>query len=146
MPAGSGGEWKGRKKETSNAVTSTIHGTFLWPQYNTMFCHIGTDNHYWDFLLHDLPKKMCQWQSENECDFIHAAWDVLNNAYHDQWRGIGEPIAWPPHLPDLNPLDFYLWGHLKTFVYAAPIDNEGALHHRIVDACQTTCNYSGIFE
>jgi hypothetical protein len=36
----------------------------------------------------------------------------------------------------LNPLDFYLWGHLETLVYVAPVVNEEALHHRIVDACQ----------
>jgi hypothetical protein len=30
--------------------------------------------------------------------------------------------------------------------YAAPFDNEKALHHRIVDACQTIRNYAGIFE
>jgi hypothetical protein len=64
----------------------------------------------------------------------------------DGQRGRGEPTPWPPCLPDLNPLDFYLLGHLKTFVYAAPVDNEEALHHRIVDACQTTCNYSSISE
>jgi hypothetical protein len=31
-------------------------------------------------------------------------------------------------------------------VYAAPVDNEEALHRRIVDACQTIGNYPGIFE
>jgi hypothetical protein len=45
----------------------------------------------------------------------------------------------------LAPLDFYQWGHLKTLVYADPVDNEEALH-RIVDACQTIRNYPGIFE
>jgi hypothetical protein len=34
----------------------------------------------------------------------------------------------------------------KTLVYAAPVDNEEALHHRVVDACQTVRNYSDIFE
>ena len=24
---------------------------------------------------------------------------------------------WPPRSPDLNPCDFYLWGHLKALVY-----------------------------
>ena len=24
---------------------------------------------------------------------------------------------WPPHSPDLNPLDFFLWGYLKDKVY-----------------------------
>jgi hypothetical protein len=31
-------------------------------------------------------------------------------------------------------------GHLKTLVYAAPVDNKEALHQRIVDACQTVRN------
>jgi hypothetical protein len=30
-------------------------------------------------------------------------------------------------------------------VYAAPIDNEETLHHRIGAACQTIRNYPGIF-
>jgi hypothetical protein len=34
--------------------------------------------------------------------------------------------------------DFYLWGHLNTLVYAAPVDNEETLHRCIVGACQTT--------
>jgi hypothetical protein len=34
----------------------------------------------------------------------------------------------------------------KTLVYAAPVDNEEALHHRIVGACQTIRYYPGILE
>jgi hypothetical protein len=78
--------------------------------------------------------------------FSHAVQDVHNNTYNDQWIGRGGPTQWPPCLPDLNPLDFYLWGHLKTLMYAAPVDNEEALHHCIVDACQAIHNYPGIFE
>jgi hypothetical protein len=36
-------------------------------------------------------------------------------------------------------------GTLKTLMYAAALDNEQSLHHRIVDACQTIRNYPGIF-
>ena len=25
--------------------------------------------------------------------------------------------TWPPRSPDLNPCDYYLWGHLKSKVY-----------------------------
>ena len=28
------------------------------------------------------------------------------------------PFYWPPRSPDLTPLDFFLWGHVKTIVYA----------------------------
>jgi hypothetical protein len=78
--------------------------------------------------------------------FSRAVRDVLSNIYHGRWIGRGGPTAWPLRSPDFNPLDFYNWEHLKAHVYAAPIDNEEALHHRIVDACQTIGNYSGIFE
>jgi hypothetical protein len=46
----------------------------------------------------------------------------------------------------MNPLHFYLWGHLKTLMYAEPVDKEHALHHNIMDYCQTICSYPGIFE
>jgi hypothetical protein len=31
--------------------------------------------------------------------------------------------VWLPSTPDLNLLDFYLWVHLKTLVYTAPVAN-----------------------
>jgi hypothetical protein len=40
----------------------------------------------------------------------------------------------------------YLWRYLETLMYIAPVDNEEALHHHIVDACQTIHNYPSISE
>jgi hypothetical protein len=77
--------------------------------------------------------------------FSRAVRHVLNDTYHGRWIGRG-PTAWPPHSPGLNTLDFYLCGHLKSRVYAAPVDNEEALHHRSVDACRTIRNDPGTFE
>jgi hypothetical protein len=60
--------------------------------------------------------------------FSRAVRDVLSNTYHDQWTGRGGPTAWPPRsTPDLNPLDFYVFLHLETRMYAASVDNEEAL-------------------
>jgi hypothetical protein len=73
--------------------------------------------------------------------FSRAVRDVLNNTYHDRWTGRGGHTAWAPRSADLNLLNFYLWGHLKTRVFASPVENEEALYHRIVDAYQTICNY-----
>jgi hypothetical protein len=58
----------------------------------------------------------------------------------------GGPTAWPPRFSALYPLDFYLWEHLKTLMYATLVNNEKALHHRTVDACQTIHNYPYMFE
>ena len=30
-------------------------------------------------------------------------------------------IEWPARSPDLSVCDFYLWGHLKSVVYSAPL-------------------------
>jgi hypothetical protein len=77
---------------------------------------------------------------------LRAVRDVFSNTYRDRWIDRGGSIAWLPRLPDLNPLDFYLWGHLKSLVYAAPDDNEEALHHRTVDASHTIRNFPDVFE
>jgi hypothetical protein len=104
------------------------------------FAHRFTGNHYREFLLHDLPKlledvplavraRMWYMHDGAPAHFSCAEWDVLNNTYHGRWIGRGGPTAWPPRSPDLNLRDFYLWGQLKSLVYAAPVDNEDALHH-----------------
>ncbi|KAJ8878413.1 hypothetical protein PR048_018991 [Dryococelus australis] len=42
----------------------------------------------------------------------------------------------PPRSPDLNPLDFYLWAHLKARAYEIPVDDLGILRNRI---CEVPC-------
>jgi hypothetical protein len=127
-------------------------GLLVTVWWTRMLCHIGlhtttteTSSHmichsYWE-LYH--------WQSEHECGtcmtVLRAVRDALSNTCHDRWTGRGGPTAWPSRsTPDLNPLDFYLWGHLNTLVYAAPADNAGTPHHCTVNACQTVRNFPGI--
>jgi hypothetical protein len=31
---------------------------------------------------------------------------IYSNTYHDRWVSRGEPSAWPPRSPNINPLDF----------------------------------------
>uniref|UniRef100_A0A803JU31 Tc1-like transposase DDE domain-containing protein n=1 Tax=Xenopus tropicalis TaxID=8364 RepID=A0A803JU31_XENTR len=45
------------------------------------------------------------------------------------------PVEWPPRSPDLTPLDFYLWGHLKAIVYAVKIRDVQHLKLWILEAC-----------
>lgn len=47
-------------------------------------------------------------------------------------------MAWPPRSPDLNPLDYFLWGYLKDKVYTAvPINTVEELTARILAAVRT---------
>jgi hypothetical protein len=40
-------------------------------------------------------------------------------------------ITWPPSSPDITPLDFSLWRHVKDHVYANPVPDIATLRTRI---------------
>ncbi|XP_036139970.1 uncharacterized protein LOC118644749 [Monomorium pharaonis] len=48
--------------------------------------------------------------------FSRRVRDILDARFPDRWMGRGGPIAWPPRSPDLNVLDYFVWGHIKTKV------------------------------
>ncbi|KAJ8885643.1 hypothetical protein PR048_011841 [Dryococelus australis] len=52
----------------------------------------------------------------------------------------------PPRRTELNPLDFYLWGHLKTLVYATPVNGVNSLRKRIEAGCEAIRNFPGILQ
>lgn len=54
-----------------------------------------------------------------------------------RWIGQGGPVAWPARSPDLNPLDFFLWGYIKEKVYQTPVQNISELEERIRPAFTT---------
>jgi hypothetical protein len=48
---------------------------------------------------------------------------VLDRRYPDSWIGRGGPINWPASSPELTPLDYFLWGHMKNYVYREPVNS-----------------------
>jgi Transposase. len=74
--------------------------------------------------------------------------EYLHMRFPNRWigRGYNAPIAWPPRSPDLNPVDFYLWGHAKSQVYATPVDTEDQLRLRIVETFNLIRNSLFIFQ
>lgn len=43
------------------------------------------------------------------------------------------PFLWPPNSPDLNPVDYRIWGLLQERVYATPIRNVEHLKQRLIE-------------
>lgn len=37
-------------------------------------------------------------------------------------------------IPDLIPLDYFLWGRLKSWVFQCPVQNEERLRNRIIES------------
>ncbi|GBN28235.1 Ectonucleotide pyrophosphatase/phosphodiesterase family member 6 [Araneus ventricosus] len=62
------------------------------------------------------------------------------------WIGRCGPVAWPPYSSDLNPLDFFFWGHLKSLVYETPVDLAEDLMARIVVVADKINSTPEIFE
>ena len=48
----------------------------------------------------------------------------LDQQFPNRWIGHGGAVSWPPRSPDLTPLDFFLWGHMKSLIYATPVESE----------------------
>ena len=67
----------------------------------------------------------------------------FNESFSNHWLGRGGPVAWPPGSPDLTPLDYYLWGQMKTLVYETKVDSRAAQHHRIIAAAEHIRNHPG---
>ena len=67
--------------------------------------------------------------------------EYLNESYPNCWLGRGGPVAWPPRSPDLTPVDYYLWCHMKTLVYETKSDSRAALRHCIFGAAEHIRNH-----
>lgn len=46
-----------------------------------------------------------------------ASKQFLDEHFPGHWMGTYGPIKWPPRSPDMTPMDFFVWGHLKGRVY-----------------------------
>ncbi|XP_060855227.1 uncharacterized protein LOC132932896 [Metopolophium dirhodum] len=58
-----------------------------------------------------------------------------NKFFPNRWIGTHGVIPWPARSPDLTPLDFFLWGHLKNVEYEDPPINLQDLKNKIRLAC-----------
>ncbi|GBN95761.1 hypothetical protein AVEN_224057-1 [Araneus ventricosus] len=66
---------------------------------------------------------------------ISNARQYLMETFQNQAIGYGGFVKWSLPSPDLAPLDFFLWGHMKGQVYATPPLTLQDLRRRITDAC-----------
>lgn len=80
------------------------------------------------------------WFQHDGCPahYIRSVRNWLNENYPNKWIGRGGPLPWPARSPDLTPMDFYVWGHMKSIVYqdGHPILNEETLKQKIVSAAE----------
>ncbi|GFW15694.1 putative LOC100569746 [Trichonephila clavipes] len=52
------------------------------------------------------------------CHTARATIDLLKDTFGDRLISRVGPVNWPPRSCDLTPLDYFLWGYVKSLVYA----------------------------
>jgi transposase len=61
----------------------------------------------------------------------HAVREYLDRTFPNKWIGRRGSIEWPPRSPDLSPLDYFFWGHLKNVIYKTKPESLADLRNRI---------------
>ncbi|GFW92605.1 uncharacterized protein TNCV_519221 [Trichonephila clavipes] len=67
------------------------------------------------------PEKLAElWfqQDGATCHTARATIDLLKDTLGDRLISRFGPVNWPPRSCDLTPLDYFLWGYVKSLVYA----------------------------
>ena len=61
----------------------------------------------------------------------------LNVTYPNQWIGRGEVVPQFQGHRDLTPLDYFLWGSMKSMLYGTPVTSEEDLIARVHGAIES---------
>ena len=57
-------------------------------------------------------------QDGSTCHTARATINLLKETFGERIISRFGPVNWPPRLCDLTPLDYFLWGYVKSLVYA----------------------------
>jgi hypothetical protein len=76
----------------------------------------------------------------------NVVFEYLDETFEYRRFGRGGQITWPPHSPDLTPLDFFLCGYMQSQVYETPVETQHDLVARIQVAAGTIREMPGIFQ
>ncbi len=74
------------------------------------------------FLLPELKKQRrlrntILQQDGTTCHTTKVSMELLKRSFGSRLISQNSAFAWPLHLPDLSPYDYFLWGYLKSWVY-----------------------------
>ncbi|GFV14823.1 transposable element Tc3 transposase [Trichonephila clavipes] len=89
---------------------------------NKQNCRIWSEANpqvYVETPLH--PEKLTKlWfqQDDATCHTARATIDLLKDTFGDRLISRFGTVNWPPRSCDLTPLDYFLWGYVKSLVYA----------------------------
>ncbi|KAL3266413.1 hypothetical protein HHI36_010589 [Cryptolaemus montrouzieri] len=75
-------------------------------------------------------------QDSAPSNFFQPVRQFLGENFPQAWIGRRGHIEWPPRSPDQATMDFFLWGHLKSKIYATQPESLYDLRIRIINECR----------
>ncbi|GFU69452.1 DUF4817 domain-containing protein [Trichonephila clavipes] len=110
-----------QKPFTTSPVSSNIHTTSPVVQDNKVngdrYRAVITNFFIPELNNHDVQELWFQ-QDGATCHTARAIIDLLKDTFGDHLISRFGPVNWPPRSCDLTPLDYFLWGYVKSLVYA----------------------------
>ncbi|GFT95709.1 transposable element Tc3 transposase [Trichonephila clavipes] len=103
----------------SEANSQVYVETPLHPEKLTVWCALGADG------IRTSSKTMKATTLQSMV-IARATIDLLKDTFGDHLISRFGPVNWPPRSCDLTPLDYFLWGYVKLFVY---VDKLQTLYH-----------------
>uniref|UniRef100_V5GPD3 Transposable element Tc3 transposase n=1 Tax=Anoplophora glabripennis TaxID=217634 RepID=V5GPD3_ANOGL len=80
----------------------------------------------------DLPNETIWFQQDGAPPhYASAVRRYLDDVFPHRWIGRRGPKEWPARSPDLTPLDFFLWGYVKSKIYVNKPNSINDLKERI---------------
>ncbi|GFW26656.1 putative LOC100569746 [Trichonephila clavipes] len=80
---------------------------FRWTGLGSLYLYVA-----WIF------KELWFQQDGATCHTARATIDLLKDTFGDHLISHFVPVNWPPRSCDLTPLDYFIWGYVKSLVYA----------------------------
>ena len=72
----------------------------------------------WPLLRHQASRKKLYFMQDGAtCHTTQMNLDYLKSKFGNRVISNKTEIPWPPNSPDLNPLDFFFWGHSMNHVF-----------------------------
>ena len=76
--------------------------------------------------------------------FSQVIRQFLNHKFPNRWIDRDGAQNWPPRSPDLNPLDYHVFGYMKAMVYAHKVNSREELLQGILSATRTINNAAAL--
>ncbi|GFT35970.1 transposable element Tc3 transposase [Trichonephila clavipes] len=118
-------DWEGKKTVWSALWADGIIGPYFFKNDEGHNVTVNGDRYramIINFFIpelnnHDVQELWFQ-QDGAICHTARATIDLLKDTFGDRLISRFGPVNWPPRSCDLTPLDYFLWGYVKSLVYA----------------------------